>query len=100
MVGLWRRTSGDTVRITPTTWTNNPEQGRAPDFDLTIDPRASPAAFDMRLRREAELYLRGIYKVEGDTLTLSYNMAALQGRPTAFGGQGRGTGTLVFTRVR
>jgi uncharacterized protein (TIGR03067 family) len=99
MVGLWRRTSGGTVRITATTWTNNPEQGGPPDFDLRIDPRASPAAFDMHVHREADVYLRGIYKVEGDVLTICYSMAA-QARPTAFDGPGQGRGTLVFTRVR
>jgi uncharacterized protein (TIGR03067 family) len=100
MVGLWRRQGGgSTVRITATTWTNSPEQRRAPDFDLTIDPRASPAAFDMSLYRTGRPYLRGIYKVEGDTLTICYSTAP-QARPTTFDAQGKGWGTLVFTRVR
>jgi uncharacterized protein (TIGR03067 family) len=99
MVGLWRRPGGATVRITATTWTNSPERGGPPDFDLTIDPRASPAAFDMNLHRTATLHLRGIYKVEGDTLTICYN-SAVRGRPTAFKGPGQGGGTEVFTRVR
>src|SRR3954447_8763311 len=66
MEGLWRRQSGGTVRITATTWTNVPERGGAPDFDISMDPRASPAAFDLRMHRAANPYLRGIYKVEGD----------------------------------
>jgi uncharacterized protein (TIGR03067 family) len=99
MVGLWLRQGGDTVRITPTTWTNSPEWGRAPDFDLTFDPRASPAAFAMRDHGASVLYLHGIYKVEGDRLTICYRMAA-QARPTAFDGPGQGRSTLVLTRVR
>ena len=48
MEGLWRRPhNGGTVRITAATWTNNPERGGRPHFDVTTDPRASPATFDM-----------------------------------------------------
>lgn len=100
MMGLWRRSAGGgTVRITPTTWTNSPEQGRGPDFDVKADPRASPAAFDLSEHRAAVPYLLGIYKVKGDTLTICYNNAN-RGRPTAFDGPGKGAGTEVFTRVR
>jgi uncharacterized protein (TIGR03067 family) len=105
MEGLWRRSArgpergGSTVRITATTWTNYPERGGPPDFDVKADPRASPAAFDLSDPGASSLYLRGIYKVEGDTLTICFN-PAIQGRPTAFDGPGKGRGTEVFTRVR
>jgi len=100
MEGLWRRPhNGGTVRITAATWTNNPEMGRAPDFDVTTDPRASPATFDMSLHRAPNLYLLGIYKVEGDTLTIHYRHAN-RGRPAAFDDMAQGAATEVFTRAR
>ena len=100
MEGLWRRQSGGgTVRITRTTWTNNPERGGTPDFDVTTDPRASPATFDMSLHRATDLYLRGIYKVEGDTLTIHYRHA-IRGRPAAFDDLTQRAATEVFTRAR
>jgi uncharacterized protein (TIGR03067 family) len=99
MEGLWRRGGGGTVRITLTSWTNNPEMGGPPLFDVRADPRASPAAFELSMHGAAAPSLRGIYKVEGDKLTICYNNA-LRGRPTAFDGPGKGTGTEVFTRVR
>jgi hypothetical protein len=53
------------------------------------------------MHRAAAPYLLGIYKVEGDTLTICYNNANRGGRrPTAFDGPGKGAGTEVFTRVR
>ena len=101
MVGLWRRQQGGgTVRITPTTWTNSPEGGGPPTFDVRADPRASPAAFDLSAHRAPAPYLLGIYKVEGGTLTICYNTANRGRRPTAFDGPGKGSGTEVFTRVR
>jgi uncharacterized protein (TIGR03067 family) len=100
MEGLWRRQlGGGTVRITAATWTNNPERGGAPDFDVKADPRTSPATFDMSLHRATELYLRGIYKVEGDVLTIHYRHAR-RGRPAAFDDLTEGAATEVFTRAR
>src|SRR5262245_12363051 len=99
MEGLWRRMSGGTVQITATAWTNNPEKGGPPTFTLRIDPRASPATFDMDWRVGGVPYFRGIYKVKGDTLTICYNSAGEE-RPTSFDGPGKGKGTEVFTRVR
>ena len=100
MEGLWRRQrGGGTVRITATTWTNRPEMGGSPDFDVRTDPRASPATFDMSMHGATSLYLRGIYKVEGDVLTIHYRHAK-RGRPAAFDEPAEGAGTEVFTRVR
>jgi uncharacterized protein (TIGR03067 family) len=99
MEGLWRRQGGDTVRITPTTWTNSPQRGGPPDFGMKINARTSPASFDMTIHRTGNPHLCGIYKVEGDRLTINYNSAA-RPRPTAFDGPGKGGGTEVFTRVR
>jgi hypothetical protein len=100
MEGLWRRQrGGGTVRITAAAWTNNPQRGGRPDFDLTTDPRAWPATFDTRLHRATDLYLRGIDKVEGDTLTI-HDRHASRGRPAAFDDPAEGAATEVFTRAR
>jgi uncharacterized protein (TIGR03067 family) len=60
---------------------------------------ARPATFDLLpLQGGAAMWL-GIYKVEGDTLTICYNRAS-SGRPTDFDGPGKGQHTEVFQRVR
>jgi len=74
----------------------------APDYDyaLTIDANASPRTYDIRGvgRSSAGWEFRGIYKVEGDTLILSYNSGTT--RPTSFEADGKGSINEVYKRVR
>jgi uncharacterized protein (TIGR03067 family) len=70
-------------------------------YRLRVDPRARPAAYDLfhpTNTGDAPEW-KGIYKLEGDTLTLCYNDAR-RGRPTAFEGPGRGAATEVYHRVK
>ena len=103
MEGLWRRGSdgsGDTVRITATSWTNGPERRPADELDFRVKgyPHTSPPSCDLSNGGSGELYLLCIYKIEGDVLTLCYNYAG-KARPTAFQGPGQGAGTETFKRA-
>jgi uncharacterized protein (TIGR03067 family) len=60
------------------------------------DPRARPATIDLT---EGDRTYLGIYKVEGDTLTLSIRHDRRGPRPTDFG-PARGVMTRTFTRVK
>jgi uncharacterized protein (TIGR03067 family) len=62
----------------------------------TVDDNA---AFDLVALRGDDLWWLGIYKVEGQKLTICYNETT-RGRPTAFDGPGRWLHTEVFWRVR
>lgn len=105
MEGLWRRGrdgTGEKVRITPTAWKNSPEGGGQdqPDFLVKHYPHTSPPSCDLSRPGTGELYLLCIYKIEGDLLTLCYNYADKQLRPTAFDGPGGGAGIETFMRAR
>src|SRR5262249_52816169 len=72
----------------------------APPYSrVVVDRAARPAAFDLVPLRGGEAMWLGIYKVEGQTLTICYNEAS-RGRPTGFDGPGKGQHTEVFRRVR
>jgi uncharacterized protein (TIGR03067 family) len=71
-------------------------------YRVTFDRRVRPAAFDLKGVEGtggAGRNFAGIYRLEGDTLTICYN-AGDGPRPMAFEGPGKGMFTEVYTRVR
>src|SRR5262245_29004982 len=99
MVGEWLIEDGRQLVISATHWTLEPGKGGKPAYRTSIEPAASPPTFDLLSLQGGQPEFLGIYKVEGDKLTICYNSAA-QGRPASFDGPGKGKGTEVFTRVR
>jgi uncharacterized protein (TIGR03067 family) len=72
------------------------------DYALKVDPRANPKTYDLVGVGTANQgwEFRGIYKIEGDKLTLTYNRGT-GARPTSFEtDQGRGAYTEVYLRQR
>jgi len=69
-------------------------------YELRLDRTARPAKYDITGYAgggTAGANWLGIYKVEGDVLTICYNPAD-RGRPTAFEGPGKGAFTEVYRR--
>jgi uncharacterized protein (TIGR03067 family) len=77
------------VNITPTEFAYVNSGVRNNVYKLTLDVTVTPYRYD--IRREGANYV-GIWKLEGDKLTVHYNgeqpMQPGQGRPTAFGVNG------------
>jgi hypothetical protein len=74
-------------------------RGRPYQYALRLDASAGPAGYTLRPTGPGGAELSGIYKVEGDVLTLCYHPAGRQ-RPAAFEGPGGGTYTAVYKRVK
>jgi hypothetical protein len=74
-------------------------RSRPYQYALRLDATASPPGYTLRPTGPGGAELSGIYKVEGDVLTLSYHPAGRE-RPTAFEGPGSGTYTAVYKRVK
>ena len=68
-------------------------------YHLRIDASRRPATYDIGMGSPDRPDFLGIFKVEGDTLTLCYNPAS-RGRPTAFTGPGRGFQIEVYKRAK
>jgi uncharacterized protein (TIGR03067 family) len=95
MEGAWHSNRPMLVTATHVTFGD----ASAPPYSrLALNRAARPATFDLVALRGDEVWWLGIYKVEGGTLTICYNVAT-RGRPTAFDGPGKGQHTEVFKRV-
>jgi uncharacterized protein (TIGR03067 family) len=100
MLGLWGPQGHVTLEITQDKMIYSPGPG-AYEYALRITPNTRPAGYSIRgiAQQNNGWEFIGIYKVEGDTLTLCYNSGNTN-KPTAFEGAGKGTFTEVYKRVR
>lgn len=96
MEGLWQGESR--LLITATRLTYHPHESPIA-YVLAVDVSVKPMTYDIRSvsRTDERWDYHGIFKVEGDTLTLCYNAAG--GRPSSFDGPGKGTFTEVYRRM-
>jgi uncharacterized protein (TIGR03067 family) len=90
---------GTRLVIRPGRLTYNPETSPYA-YALTIDTTKTPPTYDIKgIGGGAPgAVFAGIYRVEGDTLTLCYNSGS-HNRPTAFDGPGKGTFIEHYKRV-
>jgi hypothetical protein len=98
--GLWRGTCDLLITADRLTYSPNTPQPIA--YELRLDELGRPRAYSIHLLPNSTFQgngARGVYRVVGDTLTLSYSPAFMP-RPTAFHGPGKGLYTEVYKRVR
>lgn len=95
--GATREHAGDKYSVTPAAGSNAPKaEGTA-----TID--AAKKTIDMKpsAGRYKDKTLKGIYKIEGDTLTVAFSSDPDKARPTAFESkEGSGIVVAVHTKVK
>jgi hypothetical protein len=74
--------------------------GTPREYDLSVDASGKVPGYEMRGKgRVAHVVLRGIFHVEGDTLTLCYHSAGRE-RPADFEGEGKGTYIAHYKRKK
>jgi len=97
MEGLWQ--GGSRLLITADRLTYHPHESPV-EYVLSFDVRANPMTYDIRSVHKTDKAwdYQGIWRIEGDTLTLCYSHAS-HGRPKSFDGPGKGSFTEVYKRV-
>jgi uncharacterized protein (TIGR03067 family) len=98
--GLWRGKYD--LLVTANRLIYSPGSSEPYAYDLRLDESARPGAYSIHILPGSRFQgndAHGIYKVEGDMLTISYSPAHAA-RPTAFSGPGSGAHTEVYKRVR
>lgn len=95
--GAVREHAGDKYSVTPATGSTAPKaEGTA-----TIDPTKKTIDMKPSAGRYKDKVLKGIFKIEGDTLTVAFSSDPDKDRPTAFESKdGSGIVIAVHTRVK
>jgi uncharacterized protein (TIGR03067 family) len=100
--GRWLIEGPRLLEISATNWTLDPDRAPGPSYRLSTDRAAYPPTFDLfgvHTGGDGQPQWLGIYKIEGDTLTICYNRAE-NGRPITFDGPDMGRFTQTFRRAR
>jgi uncharacterized protein (TIGR03067 family) len=114
MQGLWhcvRRTlagnpssRGDvTVEIAGSRFRYRVDGRVTTEWQVTLDASKKPKVLDrerVAAATRGSIVLRGIYRLEGDTLTVCYHQGRTEGRPADFDGTGAGIWLMVLKRAR
>ncbi len=113
MQGLWqciRRTHAGrpasrgnvTVEIASSRFRYRVDGRITTEWAVTLDSRKKPKVLDRQRvgGPGAMIVLRGIYRLEGDTLTVCYHQSQSEGRPADFDGSGAGIWLMVLKRAR
>lgn len=97
MEGTWQGSSR--LLITATRLTYHPHESPI-EYVLAVNTKVFPMTYDIRsVNRVGDRWdYHGIFRIDGDTLTLCYNGAG-SGRPSSFDGPGKGTFTEVYKRM-
>ena len=107
------------IRIQGTTWAyvynNNGVETESTKYEIVLDPKASPATLDLKQQNQniinggrfggavmvEQIAMKGIVKVEGDTLTFcyvyGYNQAAERPKQFFAGNQAMPNGVVAMT---